>query len=274
MTADPFQAAAIQLASGSNLQANLLEVTKHVERAVRAGARLVVLPENFAFMGNACRDVKQFREADGEGPLQDYLSQLAARLKIWLVGGTIPLEAIDPDKVRSACLVFDELGQRVGRYDKIHLFDVRLEETGEQYEESETFEPGDEVLVVDSPFGRLGLAVCYDLRFPELFRRLVERGAEIIAMPAAFTAVTGKAHWKTLVRARAIENLVYIIAAAQGGFHVNGRETHGHSMIVSPWGNVLDQRKRSAGTVVCEIDPGLTRSTRKNFPCLDHRRLV
>jgi nitrilase len=224
-------------------------------------------------MGNTCREVTQFRETDGAGPLQDYLSQLAARLKIWLIGGTIPLEANDPDKVRAACLVYDESGQRVGRYDKIHLFDVRLEENGEQYEESATIEPGDGVVVVDSPFGRIGLAVCYDLRFPELFRQLVDRGVEIIALPAAFTAVTGKAHWKTLVRARAIENLVYIIAAAQGGFHINGRETHGHSMIVSPWGNVLDQRKRSAGEVVCKIDPRLIRSTRKNFPCLDHRRL-
>lgn len=273
MTDHPFKAAAIQLASGSNLQANLLEVTKYTERAERAGARLVVLPENFAYMGNTCQEITQFREADGAGPLQDYLSQLAARLNIYLVGGTIPLMANDPDKVRAACLVYGEDGQRLARYDKIHLFDVRLEENGEQYEESATFEPGDEVVVVDSPLGRLGLAVCYDLRFPELFRQLVDRGAEIIAFPAAFTAVTGKAHWKTLVRARAIENLAYLVAAAQGGFHINGRETHGHSMIVSPWGNILDQRERSAGEVVAEIDPALVHSTRRNFPCLEHRRL-
>lgn len=273
MTNKPFQAAAIQLASGTNMQANLLEVTKYAERAERAGARLVVLPENFAFIGKTCKEVTQLREIDGTGPLQEFLSQLAARLAICLVGGTIPLEANDPDKVRAACLVYDERGQRLARYDKIHLFDVRLEENGEQYEESATIEPGQDVVVVDSSMGRLGLAVCYDLRFPELFRQLVEQGAEIIALPAAFTAVTGKAHWKTLVRARAIENLAYIVAAAQGGFHISGRETHGHSMIVSPWGSVLDQKKRNAGEVIAEIDPTLVRSTRRNFPCLEHRRL-
>ncbi len=269
----PFQAAAIQLASGSNLQANLLAVTKYVERAARADARLVVLPENFAYMGSTCREIRQFRESEGSGQLQEFLSQLAARLKIWLVGGTVPLRAENPDKVRAGCLVYDDAGKLVARYDKIHLFDVRLEENGEQYEESATFEPGKEVVVVDSPLGRLGLAVCYDLRFPELFRQMIDRGAEIVALPAAFTAVTGKAHWETLVRARAIENLVYVVAAAQGGFHINGRETHGHSMIVSPWGNILGQLERNAGEVIAEIDPTLTRSTRRNFPCLDHRYL-
>ena len=268
-----FQAAAIQLASGSNLHANLLEVEKLVDQAARQGARLAVLPENFAFMGHTCQEISRIRETDGKGPLQDFLAQLAARLGIWLVGGTVPLEADDPDKARAACLVYDDQGRRVARYDKIHLFDVQLAENGERYEESAIFESGAGPVVVDSPFGRLGLAVCYDLRFPELFRALVDLGAEIIVLPSAFTAVTGRAHWETLVRARAIENLVYLVAAGQGGFHVNGRETHGHSMIVDPWGRVLAQRERGAGAVLAEISLDNLRNTRRQFPCLEHRRL-
>ncbi len=273
MTDPVFQAAAIQLASGSNLHANLLETEKLVEQAVRQGARLVVLPENFAFMGNTCHELGQIREADGKGPLQNFLAQLAARLGIWLVGGTVPLLADQPDKARAACLVYDDRGQRVARYDKIHLFDVQLAENGERYEESASFEAGQTAVTLDTPFGRLGLAVCYDLRFPELFRSLVDQQAEILALPAAFTAVTGRAHWETLVRARAIENLMYVIAAAQGGYHVNGRETHGHSMIVDPWGRVLAERERGAAAVVAEISLDKLRTTRRQFPCLEHRRL-
>ncbi|MFM1892110.1 MAG: hypothetical protein RLZ44_1187 [Pseudomonadota bacterium] len=273
MTTAAFQAAAIQLASGSNLQANLLETEKLVEQAARKGARLVVLPENFAFMGNTCREVTKVREAAGAGQLQDFLSQLADRLDIWLVGGTIPLQANDPAKARAACLVFDDRGRLAARYDKMHLFDVQLAENAERYEESAIFEPGDTAVVLDTPFGRLGLAVCYDLRFPELFRHLVDQGAEILALPAAFTAVTGRAHWETLVRARAIENLMYVVAAAQGGFHVNGRETHGHSMIVDPWGTILVQRERGAGVALAELSLQQLRATRQQFPCLEHRRL-
>jgi nitrilase len=251
----------------------LLETEKLVEQAARQGARLVVLPENFAFMGNNCREVTKVREAAGRGQLQDFLSQLADRLDIWLVGGTIPLAAQDPQKARAACLVFDDRGQLAARYDKIHLFDVQLAENAERYEESAIFEPGDTPVVLDTPFGRLGLAVCYDLRFPELFRRLVAQGAEILALPAAFTAVTGRAHWEILVRARAVENLSYVIAAAQGGFHVNGRETYGHSMIVDPWGSILARRERGAGAVLAELSMRQLQATRQQFPSLEHRRL-
>jgi len=185
----------------------------------------------------------------------------------------VPIGVPAADKVRAACLVFDDHGRCVARYDKIHLFDVHLVETDEHYRESETIEPGDQVCVVDSPFGRLGLAVCYDLRFPELFRAMQDQRVDVIALPAAFTALTGRAHWATLVRARAVENLSYVIAAAQGGFHVSGRETYGHSQIVDPWGNTLGQLPRGTGVVTAALDPEFQTATRRNFPCLEHRRL-
>ncbi|MES9910992.1 MAG: carbon-nitrogen hydrolase family protein [Candidatus Sedimenticola sp. 4PFRAG1] len=273
MTDTKRKVAAIQMATGPNVSANLLEAERLVSEAVDNGAGLAVLPENFAFMGKQERDLCAFRETEGEGPLQDFLSQMAKRYDIWLVGGTIPLEAHDNSKVRAACLVYNDQGAQVARYDKIHLFDVNLVEANEQYVESETIEPGNDPVVVDSPFGKLGIAICYDLRFPELFRSLLDKGMEIACMPASFTAITGKAHWETLVRARAIENLSYVIAAAQGGFHINGRETHGHSMIVDPWGTVLAQVPRGSGSVSCDVDLDYLRSTRRNFPTLDHRRL-
>ncbi|HYN78958.1 MAG TPA: nitrilase-related carbon-nitrogen hydrolase, partial [Lamprocystis sp. (in: g-proteobacteria)] len=168
---------------------------------------------------------------------------------------------------------FDERGRRVARYDKIHLFDVCVPRADERYQESATIEPGAAALVIDSPFGRLGIAVCYDPRFPELFRRMLDDGMELIAIPAAFTAITGKAHWETLVRARAIENLAYVVAAAQGGFHLNGRETHGHSMVVDPWGTVLGQVPRGPGVICCTVDREFQGSVRRNFPTIQHRRL-
>jgi nitrilase len=271
----PPKATAVQMASGPNVGANLLEIERLVSRAAEAGSRLVVLPENFAFMGQTCGDFLSLREIDGEGPLQDFLSQLARRYQVWIVGGTIPMEANDNARVRAACLVFDDEGRRVARYDKIHLFDVNLVESNESYAESHTFEPGDpgQTCVVETPCGRLGIAVCYDLRFPELFRSLLTRDIEVIALPSAFTAVTGKAHWEPLVRARAIENLSYVVAAAQGGFHVSGRETHGHSMIVDPWGTVLDEVKSGSGSVTCPLDLDFLHATRRNFPSLQHRRI-
>ena len=265
--------AAIQLASGSNVSANLLETGRLAEAATKQGAKLIVLPENFAFMGSSCNDANALREHPGDGPLQTFLSQLATRLGIWIVGGTIPLEAEDAAKWRAACIVYDDQGRQVARYDKQHLFDVNLIESDEQFVESESIESGDRVLVLDSPIGRLGVAVCYDLRFPELFRAMVDRDVEVIVLPAAFTAITGRAHWDTLVRARAIENLAYVIAAAQGGFHVASRETHGHSVIVDPWGTKLAERDRGNGCVVADIDLEFQQTTRRNFPCLDHRRL-
>lgn len=265
---------AVQMATGPNVNANLFEAERLIGEAVDNGAGLVVLPENFAFMGQRDQDQLALREADGEGPLQAFLARVAKQRGIWLVGGTIPMLAADPAKTRAVCLVYNEQGERVARYDKIHLFDVTLPGVDERYHESATIEAGDRLEVVDSPFGRLGIAVCYDLRFPELFRKLLDDGAEVLAIPSSFTAITGKAHWETLVRARAIENLAYVVAAAQGGFHLNGRETHGHSMIVDPWGTVLAQVPRGRGCIACALDREYQQSVRRNFPTIDHRRLT
>lgn len=265
--------AAVQMATGPNVNANLLEAERLIHEAADNGAGLVVLPENFAFMGKRDQDLLNLREQDGDGPLQEFLAETAARHGVWLVGGTIPLCASDPNHVRAACLVLDEQGQRRARYDKMHLFDVSLPGAGERYEESSTIEPGDQTLVLETPFGRLGVAVCYDLRFPEIFREMLDHDMEILALPASFTAITGKAHWETLVRARAIENLVYVIAAGQGGYHINGRETHGHSMIVDPWGAVLAQLPSGTGCICCPLDEDFQADLRRNFPAIEHRRL-
>jgi predicted amidohydrolase len=265
--------AAVQMATGPNVSANLLETERLVAEAAEGGARLVVLPENFAFMGKRDQDQLALAENDGDGPLQEFLSLIAEKYAIWLVGGTVPLAARDASKVRAACLLFNDKGVRVARYDKMHLFDVHLLDADERYVESATIEPGNQVVVVDSPFGRLGLSVCYDLRFPEMYRNMLDQGAEVLAIPSSFTAITGKAHWEVLVRARAIENLVYVIAAAQGGYHINGRETHGHSMIVDPWGTVLAQVPRGNGSVSCLMDREYQATVRRTFPTIGHRRL-
>jgi deaminated glutathione amidase len=266
--------AAIQMASGPNVSANLLEVEGIVGDAVDAGAEMVVLPENFAFMGKTDEETLKLKEEPGDGPLQTFLSQLAKRHGIWVVGGTIPLATNNPNKIRSACLVFNENGEQVARYDKIHLFDVHLLETDERYSESKTIEPGTNTVVLDSPFGRIGLAICYDLRFPEQFRNLLDEGMEIAILPASFTALTGKAHWQPLIQTRAIENLSYVIAAAQGGYHISGRETHGHSMIADPWGTIQNQIERENGFAMGEIDLNLLHQTRRAFPALEHRQIT
>ena len=266
--------AAIQMASGPNVDSNLVEAEQLISEAAAGGAGLIVLPENFAIMGLTEFDKLDHSESDGEGPIQEFLSQVTKRHSVWLVAGTVPLQAEEEDKVRASCMVFDAGGNRVARYDKIHLFDVDVPGTSERYRESDTIEPGSESLVVETPFGRLGVAVCYDLRFPELFRQMLDRGVDIIAMPAAFTLETGAAHWDILVRARAVENLSYVIAANQGGIHINGRQTYGHSMIVDPWGKVLAQRPAGSGAVCAEIDPAMLERVRSSFPVLEHRRLL
>ncbi len=266
--------ACIQMASGPQVGANLLEAERLMMLAVEKGARLVVLPENFALMGKTEEDKLAIREAEGDGPIQEFLAQQARRHGIWLVGGTVPLHAESENKIRAACLLYNDQGQQVARYDKIHLFDVSVVGSDDRYTESETIEGGDQAVVVDTPFGRLGLAVCYDLRFPELFRTMVDQGVEIVALPSAFTAITGRAHWEILVRARAIENLSYVLAAAQGGYHINGRETYGHSMIVDPWGQVMNELATGSGLVCAELDLQRLRNVRRTFPCLDHRNIV
>ena len=265
-----FKVAALQMASGPNVAGNLSEARRLIENAVEQGARLVVLPEFFATMVMKEDDMVAAREQAGTGPMQKFLAEMARKHSIWIVGGSIPLVANAPNKVRNACLVFDEHGEQVARYDKIHLFNLDL--GNEHYHEGKTIEAGNQVVVVDSPFGRIGLAICYDLRFPELFRAM--SNVDIIVLPSAFTATTGKVHWETLVRARAIENLSYVIAAAQGGYHVNGRETHGHSMIVDPWGRILDELPRGSGVVLAEVNPSYQASLRASLPALTHRTLA
>ena len=265
--------AAVQMASGPNVKANLEEAEKLIKTAVQQDAELVVLPENFAIMGLSEMDKVAIAETAGEGPIQQFLSQQASKHGVWIVGGTIPVESGVTGKVYSASLLYNDSGDMVARYDKIHLFDVLLEDSNESYNESETIESGDDIVVVDTPFGKLGMAVCYDLRFPELFRAMADVGMEICVLPSAFTSLTGRAHWESLLRARAIENLCYMVAPDQGGYHKNGRETYGDSMIIDPWGVVLNRLPHGTGVVVSDIDLEKLRKTRKNFPALQHKRL-
>ena len=264
-----FRVAAIQMASGPNIQANLEEATRLVELAASTGARIIALPEYFAIMGLKDTDKVAVREREGDGPIQQWLSETAAKHRVWLIGGSIPMESSVSGKVRNTCLVFDKEGRQVARYDKIHLFNMSL--GTENFSEERTIEPGNRVAVLDSPFGRIGLSICYDLRFPELYRAMGD--VDIILIPSAFTATTGKAHWEPLIRARAIENMAYVIAPAQGGYHVNGRETHGDSMIVDPWGMVLDRLPRGSGVVVAGVYPQYLQKIRQSLPALKHRTL-
>ena len=261
--------AGIQLASGPNVAANLNEAKRLIGMAVAQGAKLVALPEYFAIMGMQDHDKVSVREEEGSGPIQAFLAETAKQHKVWIVGGSVPLASRDPRRVRNSCLVYDDKGRQVARYDKIHLFGFEMGK--EQYSEERTIEPGCDVKVVDSPFGRIGLSICYDLRFPELYRAM--KDVDIILVPSACTETTGKAHWETLIRARAIENLAYVLAPAQGGYHVNGRETHGDSMIVDPWGVVLDRLTRGSGVVVAGINPEYAQRLRKSLPALKHRTL-
>jgi predicted amidohydrolase len=261
--------AAIQMASGPQVAANLNEAERLIDVAANQGAKLVVLPEYFAIMGLKETDKVTVREEEGKGPIQDFLSKMAKKYKIWLIGGSVPLSSNIPNKVRNSCLVYDDKGKQIARYDKIHLFGLDL--GNEHYHEEKTIESGDQIQVVDTPFGKIGLSICYDLRFPELYRAMGE--VNMIVVPAAFTETTGKAHWETLVRARAIENLCYVIAPAQGGYHISGRETHGNSMIVDPWGVILDRLPRGSGVVIATMNPKYQASLRKSLPALKHRTI-
>ena len=263
--------AAIQMTSGPEVAANLQQARELLEEAAGRGARLAALPENFSFIGLKDADKRAIAESDGSGPAQDFLATTAQRLKLWIVGGTVPLKAGADGRVAAACLVFSSDGQRVGRYDKIHLFDVDIPGRAERYRESAHVAPGCAAVVLDTPAGRLGLSVCYDVRFPELYRHLSAAGAQLLAVPSAFTGPTGRAHWETLLRARAIENLCYVVAPAQSGFHPGGRETYGDSMIVDYWGRVLQRVPRGRGSAVADIDTAQQASVRESFPALAHR---
>ena len=261
--------AVVQMVSGHVVADNLERARLRVLEAARGGAALVVLPEYFALMGLADTDKLAVAEAFGHGPMQDAVAQMAREAGVWLVAGTLPLAGQNPGRVRNSCLVFSPAGECVARYDKIHLFG--FSGLGERYCESDTIEPGDTPVAVDTPLGRLGLSVCYDLRFPELYRRLGEMTA--LVLPAAFTAVTGEAHWEVLLRARAIENQCYAIAAAQGGVHSSGRRTHGHSMIIDPWGRIVAELPEGEGVLWADLDPALLASVRNRLPALRHRVL-
>jgi nitrilase len=253
--------AALQMVSGPELGANLEAAGRLIAAAAAAGARLAALPENFYIIGRHERDKVALREPDGTGPIQDFLKKTSKQLGIWIVGGTAPISTKDETRIRSACLVYDDQGRRVARYDKSHLF--RYEGETERHDESRTLEAGNAAVALESPFGRLGLSICYDVRFPELYRGLGP--VDVIFVPSAFTVPTGAAHWEVLLRARAIENMAYVVAPAQGGLHGSGRRTDGHTMIVGPWGEVLAQQAEGEGVVLADIDAAKVKDMRRRI---------
>ncbi|POZ60072.1 carbon-nitrogen hydrolase family protein [Chromobacterium alticapitis] len=262
-----FIAAAVQMVSGLDVEANLAKADQLLGEAAARGARLAVLPEYFCLMGSKDTDKVAVRETFGDGPIQRALSDMARRHGLWLLGGTVPLRSEDEDKVYNASLLYSPQGEAMARYDKIHLFGFTGQ--GESYCESNTIRPGEAPVKVETPLADIALGICYDLRFPELFRLL--EPFDLLILPAAFTATTGQAHWEPLLRARAIENQCYLIASAQGGRHDNGRQTHGHSMIIDPWGRILAELPGGEGVIAAEIDPELTHSVRDRLPALAHR---
>jgi deaminated glutathione amidase len=265
--------AAIQMTSSHVVADNLAAAGELLREAKEAGADIACLPENFSFIGLRDADKLQVAEPDGDGAVQTFLRDAARKHKMWILGGTIVIRGHDDRRVANASLLIDAAGNRVARYDKIHLFDVTIPGRDEQYRESNHVAPGRELVIADTPVGKLGMSVCYDMRFPELYRELVSRGAEWLAMPAAFTVPTGRAHWETLLRARAIENLCYVVAPAQAGTHTSGRETYGDSIIVDYWGQVQSRLAKGTGVITAEIDLAKQAETRARFPALDNRQL-
>lgn len=271
--------AAIQMVSSLSLSANLLQARELLNRAAEACAELVLLPENFATYGNQDPAEVARAEAGWDGPVGRFLAEQSAAHGFWLVGGTVPaLESLDgkkaaPGKVFAACTAWSPAGELVARYDKCHLFDAQVADKVGQYRESDTTEPGAKPICLDIGSAKVGLSVCYDLRFPEYFRLLRQSGADIVLVPSAFTYLTGSAHWEVLLRARAIENQVFVIAAGQGGQHENGRATWGHSCVVSPWGEILsEQTEEGPGVVIADIDLGQLPAVRERMPVMAHRR--
>ncbi len=268
----------VQMVSTGDIDANLAQADTLLEQAAAGGARIVVFPENFAVLATRQMQEQGQTEAGTEPRIRQWLSERARDHNLWIVGGSLPLatrpdgSAID-DRVRATCLVYDNEGREVARYDKIHLFDAQVDDAHGSYRESDTFEPGEDIVTIDTPAGKLGLAICYDLRFPELFRKLREQGAEWITLPSAFTYQTGEAHWHPLVRARAIENQLWLAAPGQGGWNSSRRRTWGHSMIVDPWGTVVDELPEGPGVVFADLDRDKLRHVRESMPVWSHRRL-
>ncbi|MDQ7050051.1 MAG: carbon-nitrogen hydrolase family protein [Enterobacterales bacterium] len=270
---DNFKLAVIQMVSSAQFQDNLDTAKSLIIEASNNGADMVVLPEYFAFMGFKEKDKLVYQEVHLTGPVQELLCQLAIKYKLWIVAGTFPIQSEDQARPFGRCYVFNDLGKVVTWYDKIHLFDVQVDDAQGSYCESRFTKAGSERVYFDSPWGKIGLAVCYDLRFPELFRQLEADGCTLFIMPAAFTYQTGQLHWDSLIKARAIENLCYFAASAQGGLHQNGRETWGHSCIVSPWGKDLAQAQQGESIAYASIDSHAQAQLRKEFPVLQHKKL-
>ncbi|WP_175695712.1 carbon-nitrogen hydrolase family protein [Burkholderia ambifaria] len=269
-SATPFRVAALQMVSTPDVARNLAEAGRLIAEAAGDGAQLVLLPEYFCFMGHRDTDKLALAEPYRDGPIQQFLAQAAQRHGVWLIGGTLPLKAPEPDRVLNTTLVFDPSGHEAARYDKIHLFN--FEKGDESFDEARTIRAGETVVTFDAPFGRVGLSVCYDLRFPELYRRMGD--CALIVVPSAFTYTTGRAHWEMLLRARAVENQCYVLAAAQGGKHENGRRTWGHSMLVDPWGEVVAVRDEGASVVTGALDPQRIADVRQSLPAWRHRVLA
>jgi predicted amidohydrolase len=265
--------AAIQMTSSHIVADNLLVAGELLKKAKDSGAAIACLPENFSFIGLKDADKLQVAEPDGKGPVQAFLCDTARQLKLWILGGTTVLKGDSSSRVANASLLIDADGERVARYDKIHLFDVSIPGRNERYLESNHVTPGRKVVIADTPVGKLGMSVCYDMRFPELYRELVAQGAEWLAMPAAFTVPTGRAHWEPLLRARAIENLCYVVAPAQSGTHTSGRETYGDTLIVDYWGQVVSRLAKGSGVITAEFDLAKQAETRARFPALENRQL-
>lgn len=269
-SATPFQVAALQMVSTPDVARNLADARRLIAEAAGEGAQLVLLPEYFCFMGHRDTDKLALAEPYQDGPIQHFLAEAARRHGIWVIGGTLPLKAPEPDRVLNTTLVFDPSGNEAARYDKIHLFN--FEKGDESFDEARTIRAGDTVVAFDAPFGRVGLSVCYDLRFPELYRRMGD--CALIVVPSAFTYTTGRAHWETPLRARAVENQCYVLAAAQGGKHENGRRTWGHSMLIDPWGEIVAVRDVGASVVLGAIDPQRIADVRQSLPAWRHRVLT
>ena len=265
--------AAIQLNSGANVDTNLETVDRLLGDAAADGASLAVLPENFALMPERSRDKASHAETPGEGPIQAFLSDASRRHGLWIIAGSMPFASPEAERVYGACPVYDSDGRQRACYRKIHLFDVKLPDREESYRESHSMFPGEDLVIVDTPLGTVGLTICYDLRFPEMYRSLVDKGAVAFTVPAAFTAVTGAAHWCVLLRARAIENLAYVIAPGQYGTHPDNRATYGHSMIIDPWGKVLAEADDRECHIAADVDPDMPGRLRAEFPALANRRL-
>ncbi len=261
--------AALQMVSAPDVAINLAQAGSLIAQAADAGAKLVLLPEYFCYMGHKDTDKVALRETPGDGPIQAFLADAARRNSVWVIGGTLPLVAPEPERVLNTTLVFDPQGRQAARYDKIHLFS--FSKGTDQFDEARTIRPGAQTAAFDSPAGRVGLSICYDLRFPELYRALGD--CALLVVPAAFTYTTGRAHWELLLRARAVENQCYVLAAAQGGKHETGRRTWGHSMLIDPWGDIVAVLEDGPGVVCGEVDPARIAEVRTSLPALRHRML-